>query len=264
MAEEVCRTRINRRVTGDPGVWPMEWLAEHLRDWPPLDRCLSLGCGTGALERDVIGKRIARSVVGVDSSRRALELAAAAARAGGMTSVEYVRSDLDSAELPAGPFSAAFCHQALHHLRELEALSAKLRAALVEPRLLIVDEYTGPARSEWPNRDLERAIEVWERLPRRLRRDVRLRPPVDRRDPSEAIRSSSILPVLRAEWTELLCRPYGGQLLALIYPNLELSGCGDRERAAILEELLELEEAALGGRSFYTFALFRSPPLEQA
>ena len=260
MAEPACRRRINRRVTGDAGVWPMEWLAEHLRGGPTMDRCLSLGCGTGALERDLVAKGIARRVFGVDSSPRALELAEAAARAEGMTGIEYVRADLETAELPDGEFDAAFCHQSLHHLLELEAVSAKLSEALVGPRLLVIDEYTGPARSEWPNEAFERILEIWERLPDGVQRNVRLRPPSGRRDPSEAIRSSSILPVLRAEWTELVCRPYGGQVLAVIYPNLELSRCGESERAALLDELVELEEAELEERSFYTFALFSSPP----
>ena len=64
-AQPLVRRAINRRVTGDPHCWPMEWFAtRYARE--PLERGLSVGCGSGLLERDALGKRICASVEGID------------------------------------------------------------------------------------------------------------------------------------------------------------------------------------------------------
>src|SRR5450631_3103870 len=54
-AQPLVRRAINRRVTGDPNQWPVEWFARrYARE--PLERGLSVGCGPGLLERDVVVK----------------------------------------------------------------------------------------------------------------------------------------------------------------------------------------------------------------
>src|ERR1700716_4116665 len=52
-AQPLVQRAINRRVTGDPNVWPMDWFARRYTPVPaPL--VLSVGCGSGILERDAI------------------------------------------------------------------------------------------------------------------------------------------------------------------------------------------------------------------
>ena len=57
-AQPLVRRAINRRLTGDPNCWPMEWFAgRFVPETVPLG--LSVGCGSGLLERDVLAKNIA-------------------------------------------------------------------------------------------------------------------------------------------------------------------------------------------------------------
>ena len=49
-AQPLVRRAINRRVTGDPACWPFEWFARHFVPGP-LPLGLSVGCGSGLLER---------------------------------------------------------------------------------------------------------------------------------------------------------------------------------------------------------------------
>src|SRR5438309_8457233 len=44
-AQPLVRRAINRRVTGDPNRWPMEWFAEAYAN-RPFSRGLSIGCGS--------------------------------------------------------------------------------------------------------------------------------------------------------------------------------------------------------------------------
>src|SRR5512143_4266674 len=66
-AQPLVRRAINRRVTGDPNRWPMEWFAARYAP-TPLPLGLSVGCGTGLLERDILGKGLCERVEGVDFS----------------------------------------------------------------------------------------------------------------------------------------------------------------------------------------------------
>ena len=63
-AQPLVRRAINRRVTGDPNRWPMEWFAEAYAK-KPFSRGLSIGCGSGLLERDVLAKGICEAMEGI-------------------------------------------------------------------------------------------------------------------------------------------------------------------------------------------------------
>ncbi len=97
--------------------------------------------------------------------------------------------------------------------------------------------------------------EVYRALPRSIRRLEELTVPVQLDDPSEAIRSGEILAQLRIGFDIEACRGYGGNLLAMILPNLELERVDDR----ILEELFRREDELLeeGAPDFYAVIVAR-------
>jgi SAM-dependent methyltransferase len=126
MSEEVVRRYINSSVTGSPNLWPIEWLGTRVPS--PFDSAVSLGCGEGALERDLLAKRLCVHILGIDISPEALALARA--NASGLTGVEYRQGDLNKLELPAASFDAAFFHQSLHHVENLDSCLSVTASAL--------------------------------------------------------------------------------------------------------------------------------------
>jgi SAM-dependent methyltransferase len=212
LAEPAVRRYVNARVSGSPDSWPMEWLASRYHGG--FERAVSLGCGDGALERDLRCKSLCRWVVGIDLSTGALALAVGRARAAGIRKIAYVRQDLNALALPEEVFDAAFFHQALHHVEDLESCLAEVASSLKPGGMLYLDEYVGPSRSEWRRSLLDEAEAVYQSLPRVVRRRRRLALPLDWRDPSEAIRSSDILPALAARFAIELRRDYGGTFLS--------------------------------------------------
>ncbi len=88
------RAWINRRVTGDPGQWPIEWLPRVVPDRLPFRRAVSIGCGLGNLERSLVELGVAVRVTGVDASVEAVGQARSAASAAGLADrISYVAAD---------------------------------------------------------------------------------------------------------------------------------------------------------------------------
>jgi len=83
---------MNCKVSGHPQIWPLSWflLSHHL----PVQHALSIGCGPGNLEREVIRHGAAAHVTGVDISPSSLEVAERLAREAGYADrITYRLSD---------------------------------------------------------------------------------------------------------------------------------------------------------------------------
>jgi len=254
--EALVRRRLNRRVTGSEHLWPVDWFAKEFVA-KPFARGVSLGCGEGSLERDLMSKALCEVIVGLDISAQALELASLKAREVGYTTLRYEHGDLDCLDLDRESYQAAFAHMALHHVRNLEHCFDQVHRALSCEAVLYLDEYVGPSRHQWNRALLQDAEDAYQALPKAVRGPRRLHLPVDWRDPSEAVRSADILPLLAERFEIREQRDYGGNLLSVIYPHLRLAHTNPAEREAILEQLLTTEDQLLadGEASFYTIVV---------
>jgi ArsR family transcriptional regulator len=138
------------------GEGPAAGLQEPGRSWsawaralghllPPL-RVVHLGCGRGALSREVA--RWAGAVVGVDPDARSTAAAAAEARRQGVANLTFRTASATATGLPAASFDLALVAQALHLVEEPEAVLREA-ARLVVPggRALVMDLM--PHREAW-------------------------------------------------------------------------------------------------------------------
>jgi SAM-dependent methyltransferase len=253
MHEAVVRRYINESVTGSPDCWPTDWLLSRLGS-RRFAAAVSLGCGDGPLERDLLAKGICSSILGIDISADALELARSKAAALGLGGVEYRQGDLNSLDLPSRAYDAAFVHQALHHVEDLDACLSATAAALEPGGLFYLDEYVGPSRGEWHRAMLAEADRVFVSLPASIRRRRHIGAPIDRRDPTEAVRSSAILPAVSRYFRIEERRDYGGNFLAVIHPHLRLDRLAPEQRDEVLRSIIQAETEHLrsGAVSFYT------------
>jgi SAM-dependent methyltransferase len=253
MHEAAVREYINESVTGSPHVWPTDWLQSRVRS--PFQAAVSLGCGEGALERDLLSKGLCASILGIDLSTEALKLARA--RAQGLTGVRYEQGDLNALNLARAAFDAAFFHQSLHHVEDLDSCLSVTASALKPGALVYLDEYVGPSRGEWSFDRIAEASRIFERLPASVKRSRRLELPVDWRDPTEAVRSSEILAAVSRHFQVIERHDYGGNFLTVIHPHLRLEPLLPAERDALLRSLIDAERAhlAAGNPSYYTVLL---------
>jgi O-antigen biosynthesis protein len=250
MAHPDVRAAINRRVSGDPNAWPLFALKRWLGSRAPIANAVSIGCGVGGLERGLVGEGIVRKLTGVDNSPAAIE----EARRQAGPNIEYVVGDARE-YLRHHQFDAVFFHQSLHHLDELDDLMGIVRRAIRPDGFLYIDEYVGPSRDEWRPWKLLLPNLAYYAVPRSARRPHIVRAPINREDPTEAIRSSGIIPAIERHFKVVDRRDYGGNLLAVVYPNLRKSADFDRavRRLIAMEEFL----LRLGRPSFYSAIIAR-------
>lgn len=143
MAPLQTRLYINEMISGRPGVWPLDWFQEWLGG-RRFRKALSVGCGTGALERDLLLRNICDTIDAFDASRVSIDIARAeAASAGYADRVNYYVADFNEPALPRATYDAIFFHQSAHHVAKLEKLfRAMLRAATADA-VIYLDEFVG-------------------------------------------------------------------------------------------------------------------------
>ncbi|MEM7357377.1 MAG: class I SAM-dependent methyltransferase, partial [Acidobacteriota bacterium] len=190
----IVRAHVNELISGVAWLSPTQALKAGWA-YNPLPRGLSIGCGTGALERDIWRQRICLRVEGTDISRTSLATARRLAAEEGMRGITYRRESFNDLKLRPSHYDIVFFHGSLHHVTDPDACLAEVENGLKPHGLLYIDEYVGPSRGEWGEEHLCHVREEYDRVDEALHR-YPVAPPVAPGDPSEMIRSSRILPAI--------------------------------------------------------------------
>jgi 2-polyprenyl-3-methyl-5-hydroxy-6-metoxy-1,4-benzoquinol methylase len=227
--------RRNALITGDESTSYVDYFVEaYLADRGGL-RALSVGCGDGS--RECVWARTGQfaRIDACDISSRDVDLARRRAEAEGLEGV--LRFEVaDAYELAYEPdsFDLIIGEDSLHHLTPLDDLFSRFEQWLRPDGMLFVNEYVGPRRLQMRSRQLEAANAMITLLPESLRREwqtgnVKRRVEqagwlrVYLKDPSEAVESDRIIPLLRQRFDVIEEKPYGEAIvdpvLLSIAPN---------------------------------------------
>lgn len=224
--------RWNRMTTGNPEVDHFQLVAERYLAPRGAKTALSLGCGSGHNERSWAAVYRFERHEGLDISPVSIAEAEKLARNAGMEQLHYAIGDLNSVRLPPAAYDIVFAEQSLHHVAALEHLMAQVQGALKPGGLFVVNEFIGPTRFQWTDRQLEAINGALAILPPCLRRS-RVQPDIFKSrvvrptvaqviasDPSESVRSAEIPGLLHEYFDVLEWRPYGGALLHLLFEDI--------------------------------------------
>ncbi len=201
---------MNRHATGDPDLaW---WL--HLRHWRgrPFRRALSLNCGNGWVERQLLEHGVVESAIGIDIADDLLDQARGEAATRGLP-IEYRRVDINTDDLGAvGEFDLVVNHAAAHHIAFIDRVFRQLCRLLPDDGVLVSYDYVGAHRNQYPTQQWEAIWRANEDLRPELRK--RLRYPtvsaVVASDPTEAIHSELIVPTMRRYFDLEIANYVGG------------------------------------------------------
>jgi GT2 family glycosyltransferase/SAM-dependent methyltransferase len=256
MAHPTLRACLNRKASGKPEHDAYVRLKHLLTDmgWVlPVERAVSLCCGAGELERGLAALGIARMFSGYDLSESAISKAQALANAEGFNNFQYEVRDLECQGIVESNVPLIFAHSALHHIARLEGLLDSVLTALRPGGIFHVNEYVGPDRFQWTDRQLAEMNDFLQTLSERYRRlpDGGLRSRVDRPtidhmlkfDPSEAVRSSEIEKLVTERFKIIERRPLGGALLHIAISGIAQNFDPAQEEDRVhLKRLIDLED----------------------
>jgi SAM-dependent methyltransferase len=191
----------------------------------------------------------------VDISEGAIEKATELARAAGYTHISYAVGDLNHLTLSPGRYDVIFGISSVHHVAALENLYEQIARGLKPVGLFFMDEFVGPSQFQFSDAQLRQINEQIRIMPPHLKRSVTkfpaFKPPVVRPtiaemnagDPSEAIRSAEIVPLLSRYFDVLEVKGQGGSLLHLLLKDIAGNFNDTNEGSlAYLEGLFTLED----------------------
>lgn len=244
MEHPTIREYINASIGGGHPMWPFDWFQGWLSG-RRFARALSIGCGGGALERDLVARGLCESIDAFDGSLASLHVARTTADKAGLGSrIRYFAADFNEPALPRGKYDVVFFHQSAHHVAKLEKLFRATLLALKPDGLLYLDEYVGPSRFDWSDGLLAPHRAVYASIPQELRILDTLPYPIQADDPSEAFRSSEIQTQMLVGFDVVARRPYGGTLLSVLYPALR-SGLSNAFMSRLIAEERRLLDAGI-------------------
>jgi len=224
------------------------------------ERMLSIGCGQGALERQLHALRAFDACDAYDIAPGAIEMARNAAAAANIRTINYEARDVEARDFGVGVYDAIWFNGSLHHIKALETVLENVRKALKPNGLLFLHEYVGADRFAFPmvqRQAIERAFLL---IPDTYRKsfaphdfgEVASLPPlpdpeeVRRADPSEAVRSSAILPVLSTLFDTLALNASGGTLLQFLLSGIAGNFRADDPKSmAVLDMLFRIEDTLI-------------------
>lgn len=250
MASTAVLMHLNERATGDPA---RDWLSAWAhRYFVGQDlRVLVLGCGEGWLERAVSEWPYVRRIDALDFA----DAAVARARERGGPKIHYSVADLNRDALEAGAYDVVVAHSILHHVERLEHAFEQIERAMKPEATFIVNEYIGPNRFQFSDEILAIINDLLRCLPPRLRHsaledrvyEARERPTIDQmiaNDPSEAVRASDLMAMIRQRFEVLEVKQLGGTILMhLLYDIVQNFRFDDPHERGAIELLCALEGA---------------------
>lgn len=203
----------------------MDAVVNQLRDRTrPGARIFSPGCGRAGKELILAAALPDREFVATDITPAILDLARGDAEAKGIRNVRFEVGDFNQLELEPRSFDAVVGLGSIHHVEALERFWDEVRRGLRPGGVVLAQEFVGPNRMQWNEAQVREGSRVLRELVPEEHKvhHGEVRPvPLEvllADDPSEAVRSSEILPTLRAAGFQV--PGYAGAGCALLQPVL--------------------------------------------
>lgn len=265
LAIPAVQKRFQRKAcAGTPHGWWGTYCMKEFFDRPTSTaRMLSIGCGSGSLERELFRQNAFGQFDAMDLAPGAIDIARAEAHAMGAHNIHYLVQDVQKTPLGQGLYDAVWFNGSLHHIKQLELVCQSVRTALKPGGWVFFNEYVGANHFAFSARQRQLLASAFELLPPEYRRSfqvehfgkvqhiVPLPEPAEvvKVDPSEAIRSQDIRRVLSEHFVECAFNPCGGNILQFALHGIAGNFVeSDPRSMALLEMLFQIEDTMISNR----------------
>lgn len=267
---------INQNISGDKNIGWLGYACQKylIKNNVGVDKGLSIGCGTGALERQCLQLKACQKMEGFDIAPNAIEEAIKLSKQHSLDSINYEIKDIENLKLEKNSYDVVFASSSIHHIKNLEHLFEEIKNSLKKNGYFIMLEYVGPNQFQFSAKVVDMINLILSILspeyrkssqnPTKLKEKFTVTPIkwMNEHDPSEAIRSSEIVPIISNYFTMIEKKDFGGSILHMllqdIIHNFNLENSKDHTVLSliILIERILISEKILS--SDFTFIVARN------
>lgn len=254
----LVQNRWNYLMTGDPNVDYYTYISRKYLAKQENLVALSLGCGTGHREIKWAKQEKFQRIDAYDLSAFRIEKAKQSARETDLDHIiNYFVSDIFDIEMRESFYDLILVEQALHHFSPMEEVLSRVNQSLKPDGYFIVNEFVGPSRFQWTDRQVEVVKGLLAVIPSKYhllwgqngRKKKFFRPSLLRMvllDPSEAVESSKIRLLLKENFEIEEAREYGGTIVAPLVNGIAHNfASGDAEAEFWLQVCFDVEDRLL-------------------
>jgi SAM-dependent methyltransferase len=208
---------------------------------------LTLGCGAGRCERELIQNGVCQTFHGIDISENAIVAAREIAKEQNLP-LTYEVADLNFLELPEKTFDLVIAQTCLHHILFLEGVAEQVWRSLKADGHLWIHDFIGETQGQYDLKRISIMNQILAILPEKFRKNKitgRLVTEIKRPEPGhlgspfESIRSSEIVPVFQ-RWFTIEWKLEFDAFLRLVVPQGTRAAYLENEDTKALFETLML------------------------
>lgn len=235
---------LNERLSGDPHKHWFKHFHEKLHG-RKFKKALVLCCGNGWVERELLEYGLFEEAVGVEFAAPLLEEARAAATG---LPLRYYQMDINSAVFPESDYDIVINYAAAHHIAYIDRVFREIAQILPEDGYFVSLDYVGPHRNQYPLMDWVMTQRLNQSLPAHMQQNLSYPhlPTMLVLDPTEAIHSELILPVIRRYFEIEEHKHLGG---ARAYPilthNTQFRSASQTDQLFWLDHLMQADTTYL-------------------
>lgn len=243
----------NKKISGDSEMVYEDYVFnKYLSDKNNL-KMLSLGCGEGLHERNFAKHQCFSQIDAIDFSSQSIANAKKLAVENNLE-INYQKGDFKKANYQKNSYDLILFSSSLHHFENVnDTLENYVKPLLSENGILVIFEYVGPNRLQWNKKQLDKANQLLDKLPKKYKtlfnnssiKSKVYKPGLLRMllvDPSEAIDSEAIVTSLKKfkilEQTNL-----GWNILHILLKGISHNFLNDEpETKELIQNLLDEED----------------------
>tara|TARA_B100001287_G_scaffold85837_1_gene71704 strand:+ start:1131 stop:2465 length:1335 start_codon:yes stop_codon:yes gene_type:complete len=247
-----CMSIINKRLFGQDIDWK-DYLLDNGNSG--FEHALILNCGNGRVERELYDTGIIKKATAVEYIK---ELVDQCNKNKGSRDITYIQHDINTISFPENTFDCVINFAACHHIMKIEEVMVNITRWLEPNGCFIHNDYIGPQRNQYSRQTWNAMNIVNNSINKKYRKHLGY-PDVQQMmldDPTEAINSNSILPVLYDLFDIQTHTKSGGAIAyEILTHNPLLFNMNPTLRKALVEYIMkkDLEYMNATGESFFHF-----------
>ncbi|TXE17424.1 class I SAM-dependent methyltransferase [Psychroserpens burtonensis] len=256
------QARRNLKITGNPKVNYKQFLMQDiLKDRTNL-KLLSLGSGTCRHEMELACYENFEKITCVDLSKERIDGAIKHAKSKNLNNIEFLCSNIDKFEFKNNYYDVVLFNSSLHHFKDVKhLLTQKINKCLNDSGLLVINEYIGPNRLQFPKHQTKAINNALNIIPKKFKKRYNSTIIKDNfygsgvlrmiiADPSECVDSANIKPTIHNNFDTIIEKPYGGNILMNVLKDISHHFLDlNDEKRELLHNLFQFEDDYLDTNS---------------